>query len=59
MDIANSLNFLSVVLFAIMFYGLIKVAKCDYYSFFWALTPLFAIIVFFGYLIFIAIKQYM
>ena len=59
MDIVNSLNFLSAVLFAIMVYGLIKIVKCDYYSFFWALTPLFAIIVFFGYLIFIAIKQYM
>ena len=35
MDIVNSLNFLSAVLFAIMVYGLIKVAKCDYYSFFW------------------------
>lgn len=59
MDIVNSLNFLSAVLFAIMVYGLIKVVKCDYYSFFWALTPLLAIIVFFGYLVFIAIKQYM
>ena len=59
MDINNSLNFLSVVLFAIMGYGLIKVAKCDYYSFFWALTPLFAMIILFGYLVFIAIKQYM
>lgn len=59
MDIINSLNFLSVVLFAIMFYGLIKVAKNDYYSFFWALTPLLAMIVLFGYLIFIAIKQYL
>ena len=59
MDIVNSLNFLSVVLFAIMVYGLIKVAKCDDYSFFWALTPFFAMIVLFGYLIFIAIKQYL
>lgn len=59
MDINNSLNFLSVVLFAIMGYGLIKVAKCDDYSFFWALTPFFAMIVLFGYLIFIAIKQYL
>lgn len=59
MDIVNSLNFLSAVLFAIMVYGLIKVAKCDYYSFFWALTPLLAMIVLFGYLFFIAIKQYM
>lgn len=59
MDIVNSLNFLSVVLFAIMGYGLIKVVKCDYYSFFWALTPFFAMIVLFGYLIFIAIKQYL
>jgi len=59
MDIVNSLNFLSVVLFAIMVYSLIKVVKCDYYSFFWALTPLLTMIVLFGYLIFIAIKQYM
>lgn len=59
MDIVSSLNFLSVVLFAIMVYGLVKVVKCDYYSFFWALSPLLAIIVLFGYLIFIAIKQYM
>lgn len=59
MDIVSSLNFLSVVLFAIMVYGLIKVAKCDDYSFFWALTPFFAMIVLFGYLIFIAIKQYL
>ena len=59
MDIINSLNFLSVVLFAIMFYGLIKVAKNDYYSFFWALNQLLAMIVLFGYLIFIAIKQYL
>lgn len=59
MDIINNLNFLSVVLFAIMVYGLIKVVKCDYYSFFLALTPLLAMIVLFGYLIFIAIKQYL
>ena len=59
MNIVNSLNFLSAVLFAIMVYGLIKVVKCDDYSFFWALTPLFAMIVLFGYLIFIAIKQYL
>lgn len=59
MNIVNSLNLLSVVLFAIMVYGLIKIAKCDYYSFFWSLTPLLAMIVFFGYMIFIAIKQYM
>ena len=59
MDIINNLNFLSVVLFAIMVYGLIKVAKCDYCSFFWALTPLLAMIVLFVYLVFIAIKQYM
>lgn len=59
MDINNSLNFLSVVLVAIMVYGLVKVVKCDYYSFFWALTPLLTMIVFFGYMIFIAIKQYM
>lgn len=59
MDIVNNLIFLSAVLFAIMVYGLIKVAKCDYYLFFWALTPLLAMIVFFGYMIFIAIKQYL
>jgi hypothetical protein len=59
MDINNSLSFLSVVLFSIMICGLIKVAKCDYYSFFWALTPLLAMIVLFGYMIFIATKQYM
>lgn len=59
MGFTNTLNFLSVVLTLIMGYGLIKVAKCDYYSFFWALTPLLAMIVLFGYLIFIAIKQYM
>ena len=59
MNIINNLNFLSAVLFAIMVYGLIKVAKCDDYSFFWALTPFFAMIVLFGYLIFIAIKQYL
>jgi len=35
MDIINSLNFLSVILTIIMAYGLVKVVKCDYYSFFW------------------------
>lgn len=59
MGLTNTLNFLLVVLFAIMVYGLIKIVKCDYYSFFWALTPLLAMIVLFGYLIFIAIKQYL
>ena len=59
MGLTNTLNFLSVVLTLIMIYGLVKVVKCDYYSFFWTLTPLLAMIVFFGYMIFIAIKQYM
>lgn len=59
MGLTNTLNFLSVVLTLIMVYGLIKVVKCDYYSFFWALTPLLAMIVLFGYLVFIAIKQYL
>ena len=59
MGLTNTLNFLSVVLTLIMVYGLIKIVKCDYYSFFWALTPFLAMIVLFGYLVFIAIKQYM
>lgn len=59
MGLTNTLNFLSFVLTLIMIYGLVKVVKCDDYSFFWALTPFFAMIVLFGYLIFIAIKQYL
>jgi len=59
MGLTNTLNFLSVVLTLIMIYGLVKVVKCDYYSFFWVLTPLLAMIVLFGYLVFIAIKQYL
>lgn len=59
MGLTNTLNFLSVVLTLIMIYGLVKVVKCDYYSFFWALTPLLAMIVLFRYMIFIATKQYM